>query len=240
MDATATRRTRRTPRDVGPFRRRSWWPDAFSAVATASILIVVALWVHGGNVQALFAGGGPAVTSIGRLTGLVAADLLLVQVILMGRVPWERTYGQDRLARWHRLVGFTSINLIFAHVAFITLGYAVTAHSSVLLEAWQLATTYPGMLLATAASAAVVMIAVTSVRAARARLRYESWHLLHRYAYLGVSSSAASVCRPPRRHRREAKIRGRSYRKPVPTNSSLCCRSAPVMPALPSRVTHWG
>jgi ferredoxin-NADP reductase len=27
---------------------------------------------------------------------------------------------------------------------------------------------------------------VTSIRAARARLRYESWHLLHLYAYLGV------------------------------------------------------
>ena len=30
------------------------------------------------------------------------------------------------------------------------------------------------------------MVVVTSVRAARRRLRYESWHLLHLYAYLGV------------------------------------------------------
>jgi len=45
---------------------------------------------------------------------------------------------------------------------------------------------YPGMLLATAGSAALVMVVVTSLRAARRRLRYESWHLLHLYAYLGV------------------------------------------------------
>ena len=187
MDATATRRTRRIPAGVGGSHRRGWWPDALGAVAGASILIVAALWVRGGNVQALFGGGGAALTSVGRLTGLVAADLLLIQVILMARVPWvERTYGQDRLARWHRLVGFTSINLMLVHVVFITLGYAATAHSSLLLEAWQLVTTYPGMLLATAASAALVLVAVTSVRAARARLRYESWHLLHLYAYLGV------------------------------------------------------
>jgi len=30
------------------------------------------------------------------------------------------------------------------------------------------------------------MVVVTSVRRARSRLRYESWHLLHLYAYLGV------------------------------------------------------
>ncbi len=31
-----------------------------------------------------------------------------------------------------------------------------------------------------------MLVTVTSVRAARARMRYESWHLLHLYAYLGV------------------------------------------------------
>ena len=45
---------------------------------------------------------------------------------------------------------------------------------------------YPGMLLALAGTAVLVMRVVTSIRSARARLRYESWHLLHLYAYLGV------------------------------------------------------
>ena len=42
------------------------------------------------------------------------------------------------------------------------------------------------MLLAVAGTACLVMVVVTSVKAARRRLRYESWHLLHLYAYLGV------------------------------------------------------
>ena len=42
------------------------------------------------------------------------------------------------------------------------------------------------MLLAVAGTVCLVMVVVTSVRAARRRLRYESWHLLHLYAYLGV------------------------------------------------------
>ena len=51
--------------------------------------------------------------------------LLLAQVLLMARVPLlERAFGQDRLARQHRLVGFTSFNLMLAHVVLITWGYA--------------------------------------------------------------------------------------------------------------------
>ena len=62
---------------------------------------------------------------LGRLTGLVASDLLLVQVLLMARVPvLERAFGQDRLARRHRVVGFTSFSLMLAHVVLITWGYA--------------------------------------------------------------------------------------------------------------------
>jgi len=42
------------------------------------------------------------------------------------------------------------------------------------------------MLLALAGTISLVMVVVTSVKASRRRLRYESWHLLHLYAYLGV------------------------------------------------------
>jgi predicted ferric reductase len=45
------------------------------------------------------------------------------------------------------------------------------------------------MVMATIATAALVLVAVTSVRLARRRLRYETWHLLHLYAYVGVGLS---------------------------------------------------
>ena len=56
------------------------------------------------------AGWATGLTSVGRLTGLVASVLLLAQVLLMARVPvLEHAFGQDRLARLHRLVGFTVV-----------------------------------------------------------------------------------------------------------------------------------
>jgi predicted ferric reductase len=188
MSTTATRRAYTAP-PAGPVTRAGA-PGAFAAAALASLLIVFLLWVHGGGVPSLRLGAASALTSMGRLSGLVAADLLLMQVLLMARVPWiERSYGQDRLARIHRLVGFTSFNLMLVHILTITIGYAGTDRSGLVAEAWNLVTTYPGMLLAALGSAALVLVAVTSVRAARARLRYESWHLLHLYAYIGVGLS---------------------------------------------------
>ena len=88
-----------------------------AAVAAVSVLVVVALWASNGNVAELGQGPGAALTSLGRLCGLVASNLLLLQVLAMARIPWvERALGQDTVARWHRLLGFTSINLMLAHL----------------------------------------------------------------------------------------------------------------------------
>ncbi|WP_018681956.1 ferredoxin reductase family protein [Actinokineospora enzanensis] len=150
------------------------------------LLLVSYWWVTGGGVQAL-TGWESALMSTGRLTGLVASVLLLAQVLLMARIPLlERAFGQDRLARQHRLVGFTSFNLMLAHIVLITWGYAAGDLAATPGTFWQLTVDYPGMLLAVAGTVCLVMTVVTSVKAARRRIRYESWHLLHLYAYLGV------------------------------------------------------
>jgi predicted ferric reductase len=152
----------------------------------AALLLVAYWWATGGGFQDLL-GWTTALDSVGRLTGLIASVLLLAQVLLMARVPiLERAFGQDRLARIHRLVGFTSFTLMLAHIGLITWGYAGGRLRRTVGTFWTLTVDYPGMLLAVAGTACLVMVVVTSVRAARRRLRYESWHLLHLYAYLGV------------------------------------------------------
>ena len=163
-----------------------WWRDAIGVATWLSMLIVLALWVEDGQARQ-FGSATAALTSLGRLTGLVAADLLLIQVLLMARIPIvERAYGQDELARRHRLVGFWSVNLMVVHVVLITLGYIGVDSGNVFVEFWDLVVNYPGMLIALAGTVLLIMVAATSVRKARRKLRYESWHLLHLYAYLGV------------------------------------------------------
>jgi predicted ferric reductase len=151
-----------------------------------SLLLVTYWWVTDRGLQDL-TGWTTGLTSLGRISGLVASVLLLAQVILMARVPLlERAYGQDRLARLHRITGFTSFNLMLLHIVTITWGYAAGRLLSTPSTLWNLTVDYPGMLIAAAGTGCLVMVVVTSVKAARRRLRYESWHLLHLYAYLGV------------------------------------------------------
>ncbi|MFN8028809.1 MAG: ferredoxin reductase family protein [Dermatophilaceae bacterium] len=175
------------PAAPAPLRRvPTWWRDASGAAMWALLLFVSALWVKGGGLQDVGTVAG-FLTSFGRLTGLIASALLLVQVFLMARVPWfERAWGQDELARTHRLVGFTSFNLMLAHIVLITLGYAAASPQGVWGTIVDFTLNYPGMLLAIAGTLALIMVVVTSVKKARAKLRYESWHLIHLYGYLGA------------------------------------------------------
>ena len=172
--------------DPAGHRRRLVTGRVVIGLAAAGLLFVVFLWLNGGGLQGFRTVGGPA-TEIGRLSGLLASYLLLIQVLLMARIPWlEGIWGQDVLARQHRLVGFLSFDLLLVHIVAIVLGYAAAANTGLLHEIWQLLTVYPGMLLAAAGMAALVAVVVTSIRAARRSMRYESWHLIHLYAYLGV------------------------------------------------------
>jgi predicted ferric reductase len=157
-----------------------------AAALWLSLLLVAYWWDAEGGLRDL-TGWTSGLDSVGRLTGLVASVLLLAQVLLMARVPvLEAAFGQDRVARMHRLVGLTSFDLVVVHVVLITWGYALGRLAGTPGTLWDLTWHYPGMLLAVGGTAFLCLVVVTSIKASRRRLRYESWHLLHLYAYLGV------------------------------------------------------
>lgn len=188
MTSTLTTRPllRRTPLDGTRARTDSIVRQSAAIGLWASLLLVSYWWATGGGFQDL-GSWAAALTSTGRLTGLLASVLLLVQVLLMSRLPvLEHAFGQDRLARIHRYVGFSSFNLMLAHLVLITWGYAAGKVTAVPATLWELVVNYSGMLLATAGTVCLVMVVITSIKAARRRLRYESWHLLHLYAFVGV------------------------------------------------------
>jgi predicted ferric reductase len=135
---------------------------------------------------------GGQLTALGRLAGFTGAYLILIMVVLVARLPWlERSVGQDQLIRWHRKVSPWAIGLITAHVLLITLGYAQAARSSVVGETWLLLRSYPDILAAAVGFALLVLAGVTSYRAVRRRLRYETWWVVHLYLYLGLALAFA-------------------------------------------------
>jgi ferredoxin-NADP reductase/DMSO/TMAO reductase YedYZ heme-binding membrane subunit len=156
---------------------------------TVGTLLVVGLWWRATD---SVAGLGEQLTAAGRLCGLVGTWAVLVVVALIGRIPpLERTLGADRLSRWHAMGGRYGISLLVAHAVLITWGYSVTAHTSYPAEGWTLLRSYPDVLAATVALALLLMVAGVSMRAARTRIRHETWFHLHLYTYLAVALSFA-------------------------------------------------
>lgn len=170
-----------------PGPRTALWNAAATTVIWITSLFVVALWVAGGGMATTLGFTAETLTTLGRLTGLVSANLLLYQVLLMARIPlFERGFGRDAITRMHRFVGFWSFWLLAAHIMLLVAGYAASAGINPFVQLWEFIWDYPGMLLATVGTLLILLVVVTSIRKARRKLRYESWHLLHLYAYLGV------------------------------------------------------
>src|SRR4051812_25567142 len=160
-------------------------PVAVLGLLTSGALAVLALWWHD---TPSISGFGDWLTNAGRITGLLAGYGVVVLVALMARIPpLERGIGADRLARWHARGGRYTVCLVVAHGLLIPWGYAVSAHTGVVSETKTLLLSYPDVLAATVAGLLLVGIGIVSVRAARRRLRYETWYYLHFYTYLAVA-----------------------------------------------------
>ena len=140
---------------------------------------------------ALRAAGGVA-TFAGQITGLVGTYLLLVMLLLIARIPVvERAAGHDRLVKWHRNLGQWPVYLLLLHAVLVTVGYARQARVGYLHQLGVLLRSYPDVLAATVAFGLIVVAAVSSIRAARRRMRYETWWTVHLYLYLALALSVA-------------------------------------------------
>lgn len=165
--------------------------DACAALAGIGFGATLGGVITGETRGSLAAPGGLLIAG-GRLGGFTGAYFMLLMVLLIARLPWlERAVGQDRLVRWHRRIGPWALTLITAHVVLITLGYAQLSKTGALRQLWIFLTSYPDMLAAMLGFGLLVMVAVTSVRIARRRLKYETWWVVHLYSYLALSLAFA-------------------------------------------------
>jgi predicted ferric reductase len=145
-------------------------------------VVVAAMWIrHGGfNREPL--------TALGEVSALAGTYAALVGVLFASRAPWlDQVLGSDGLRSAHRVLGFVAVWSIGAHAVLSTLAYAGGAFDQFVPTLVSLTMTVPGMLGAVIGMALFVVVAVTSMRAARKRLSYESWHGIHLYVYLAVA-----------------------------------------------------
>jgi predicted ferric reductase len=153
-------------------------------IGVGAVACIALWWTNTPSIS----GWGDWLTNAGRITGLLAGYGVVVLVALMARLPpVERGVGADRLARWHAMGGRYVVSLVVAHGLLITWGYAVSAHTSVVGQTKTLLLSYPDVLMASVGGLLLVAVGITSARAARRRMRYETWYYLHFYTYLAVA-----------------------------------------------------
>jgi predicted ferric reductase len=128
-----------------------------------------------------------ALVWIGQWLGLHLAVAMAFQLVLVARLPFlDRRIGMDRLTSWHRWTGFTIFWLVLLHPTFILLGYARFDRLPFLREFTGLSKQVP-VLLGMTAAALVVVVAAVSVRIARRRMSYETWHAIHLVLYAVIT-----------------------------------------------------
>lgn len=172
--------------------RHTWkavFTHALQALLLASGTFLVWLWLHDGGISGVKS-AATLFTSAGRITGLLGGYLLVVQVLLLVRLPFlEWIAGFDRLTRWHRLNGKVTLYLILAHVGLITIGYALLARQSVFTESSVLLSSYYGIVAALVGTILLVIVVLTSITIARRRIRFEAWYVVHLLTYVGITLS---------------------------------------------------
>ena len=130
-------------------------------------------------------GTGQILLESGRVTGMIAGFVLLMQILAMSRAGWlERWIGAHDLLIWHKQLGGALVVTVLAHVVLITFGYAADEGISVFGQTRELWNNYPAMVSAYIATGILVAIGVQSIRAIRRRMRYEVWYYTHVGAYL--------------------------------------------------------
>jgi predicted ferric reductase len=161
--------------------------DLLGPLALGTVVVAAFFWLRNEGLASLTTVDS-GLRSLGLLTGLLASDLLLLQCVMLARIPWvERAWGHDVLARRHKWIGFASFWLMMAHVLLLAAQRIERRGGWQNAEMWKLFIGEPWLLAATVGTVMIIVVVVTSVRAARRSLRYESWHLLHLYAYVGVA-----------------------------------------------------
>jgi predicted ferric reductase len=131
----------------------------------------------------------PPAGLLAHASGMLAGYGVVLLVGLMSRAPaLEHGVGADRLSRWHSRAGRAVVLLVLVHATAAVLAWAGARGENPWLAAWQVVR-LPGLIAATVGTGLILAVGVLSVRAARRRVPYETWHAVHLLAYVGIALS---------------------------------------------------
>ena len=126
--------------------------------------------------------------AFGKLTGFLAAYVILIQITLVGRLPWiERSFGHDRMNRLHRWIGY-SIGIFFlSHPLLLTLGFSMQREISIGEQFLNFLVNWEDVDLAFLGFLLFIIIIIISIPIIKRKLQYESWYFAHLLVYPAIA-----------------------------------------------------
>ncbi len=156
-------------------------------VLAANILVTGAFWWRGSSPLLEHGAASSVLIAFGRLMGLALQLALLVQLILISRLPLiEKPFGFDKLNRAHRTVGYVLLASIVLHPLLLVWGYSLGAGTDAVTQFWEFWDAWPYVWLAVIGLDLILLIGILSLPWIRRKLKYGVWHGTHLLAYLAV------------------------------------------------------
>ena len=163
----------------------------------ASIATTLLLW-RATSLAPLTAKGqaaGGSIVALGRLTGALLQLAMMVQLLLIGRVPWiERAFGHERMNTVHRTLGYSLAALLLAHPALTIWGQSIS-NTSTLWNAYQhilfnfLKKNVDDYVNTSIAAGLFFAVMLSSIPPLRRKLGYDRWHLAHLATWIAIFMS---------------------------------------------------
>jgi predicted ferric reductase len=130
---------------------------------------------------------GSIAIAFGRLTGLFAQYLLLVQLVLVGRIrAFERSFGFMGMNWLHRKVGKWLLVFILLHPILITYGYSRQHELGLVAQFLMFISLWEHVILAVLGLSLFVIAATVSYSWIRDHLKYETWYSVHLLMYVAI------------------------------------------------------
>ena len=158
------------------------------SITAAATMIVLGVWLRHGGVDLFKGSAVDKWTSLSRISGLVASFTGLVGVALSIRSTHiERKFGLDTMYNWHRILGETMAVSLVVHIWASIMQWSTG--SSIWNAVRDLTGREPYMAMATVGAVFILAVTVTSLRAVRRQMSYETWYFMHLLAYAGFALS---------------------------------------------------
>lgn len=167
-------------------QKRAYMRAAFYVGVVVTLGIIMTGWwsMNGGHLNNY----ADRLVVIGRLFGLLAAWSVILQIILMSRIPFiERNFDLHDNIQLHTYNGYAMLATISGHVIFLVLGYALPTQFGLWDQFVIFNTQYSDVFLATIGTIIFFGASALSLQAVRKKMRYEVWLLTHVTVYLAIA-----------------------------------------------------